>query len=464
VISRTVIARLHRAIARLLRLTISLVVLPVSFASAQDEFQRGIIWEDNRYNALPAEYGAQATLPPAKSLRSFYPRVVIQPKSDNTGVSWATIWNARTAAEAIACNITDPAKIKDIAFSPAYNYGLVKKNADCQEAISLIDLLESLVKNGSPYFSEFPEFCPTAVPGDIYPLARSKKLSGYFKLFNTTDEMNVKVKSVKNALLSSNAVVGGMICPPSFHFAQEFWQPREPQADPSHGGHAVCIVGYDDTKFGGAFEVVNTWGKSWGVQGYSWIRYKDFADYFLYAFGLFQVGSASCNVPFEAGVVFNQISGEEMRVQVEGAEGQYKFWRSYPTGTTFTIQMNSNVPAYVYCFGMDPANQFFPLFPRLSSTVPISFSPLRAPDDLPAITLTDPPGKNNIYFIFSPSQIDLNACISKLTGRKVVTPNDVRAALSSNAEAVKWNTREPGFSGSLKGPVVMQVFLEQTRK
>jgi len=442
---------------------ISFIVLPINFALAQNEFQRGMIWEDNRYNALPVEYGDQVTFPPTRSLRSYYPKVVIQPKSDNTGVAWAAIWNARTAAEAIACNQTDPNKITDIAFSPAYNYRLIKKKADCQEAVSIIDLLESMVENGSPYFSEFREFCPQEVPADIYPLARAKKLSGYFKLFNTTDEMNVKVKSVKNAILSGNPVIGGMICPPSLRLATEFWQPREPEPDLSYGGHAVCIVGYDDTRFGGAFEVVNTWGKDWGVQGYSWIRYKDFADHFRYTFGLFQVGSASCNVPFEAKVSFNLVSGDEMHVQEEGVEGQYKFSKPYPTGTTFTIRLTSNFPAYVYCFGIDPANEFFPLFPRSKSTVPISFSTVHVPDDLPAITLTDPPGKNNLYFIFSPSAIDMTKVMTTLKGRKVSTPNDVRMALSFAAASVKWSNGDLSFSGNLATPVVMQVLLEQIK-
>lgn len=37
------------------------------------------------------------------------------------------------------------------------------------------------------------------------------------------------------------------------------------------GGHAVCLVGYDDAK--GAFLVRNSWGKDWGVAGYFWMSY-----------------------------------------------------------------------------------------------------------------------------------------------------------------------------------------------
>ena len=40
-------------------------------------------------------------------------------------------------------------------------------------------------------------------------------------------------------------------------------------------GHAMCIVGFDDTKFGGAFEIVNSWGDDWANGGYIWIRYDD---------------------------------------------------------------------------------------------------------------------------------------------------------------------------------------------
>jgi len=54
------------------------------------------------------------------------------------------------------------------------------------------------------------------------------------------------------------------------------------------GGHAVLIVGYDDNKVStnikdptnkelkGAFKIRNSWGTTWGDQGYGWIPY----DYF----------------------------------------------------------------------------------------------------------------------------------------------------------------------------------------
>jgi hypothetical protein len=48
------------------------------------------------------------------------------------------------------------------------------------------------------------------------------------------------------------------------------------------GGHANCIVGYDDslmTSDGpGAFRVVNSWGTSWGDNGYYWMSYQAAID------------------------------------------------------------------------------------------------------------------------------------------------------------------------------------------
>ena len=41
-------------------------------------------------------------------------------------------------------------------------------------------------------------------------------------------------------------------------------------------GHAVLCIGYDNDKFGvGALKLVNSWGKDWGQEGISWIKYPD---------------------------------------------------------------------------------------------------------------------------------------------------------------------------------------------
>ncbi len=47
----------------------------------------------------------------------------------------------------------------------------------------------------------------------------------------------------------------------------------KPSVESILGGHAVTIVGYDDTKFGGSFRVHNSWGDKWGDNGGCWMKY-----------------------------------------------------------------------------------------------------------------------------------------------------------------------------------------------
>ena len=112
-------------------LAILALVLTSYTSEQQPTFNRGLVWENNRYNLLPIVYPSSSVLPSAKSLKQYYPRVVIESRLDVMGVAWAAMWNARTAAEAIACNQTNATDILKFAFAPAYNYALVRKGGDC---------------------------------------------------------------------------------------------------------------------------------------------------------------------------------------------------------------------------------------------------------------------------------------------------------------------------------------------
>jgi hypothetical protein len=46
-----------------------------------------------------------------------------------------------------------------------------------------------------------------------------------------------------------------------------------PPLTPADVNHAIVLVGWDDTKGGGAWLARNSWGKAWGEQGYAWVPY-----------------------------------------------------------------------------------------------------------------------------------------------------------------------------------------------
>lgn len=55
---------------------------------------------------------------------------------------------------------------------------------------------------------------------------------------------------------------------------QELWEPSGmDESQMGMGGHAMCVIGYDDRKFGGAFQIMNSCeyvGTEWGSLGTVW--------------------------------------------------------------------------------------------------------------------------------------------------------------------------------------------------
>src|SRR3989304_216353 len=72
-----------------------------------------------------------------------------------------------------------------------------------------------------------------------------------------------KTKFVKKSIAEGRPVVIAIDCPPSFSYAGEFWNPKEDEYKNWGRGHGITVVGYDENKFGGAFELINSWGTYW---------------------------------------------------------------------------------------------------------------------------------------------------------------------------------------------------------
>src|SRR6185436_7127394 len=61
---------------------------------------------------------------------------------------------------------------------------------------------------------------------------------------------------------------------------------------PGFGGHAMCVIGYDDYKFGseGGFQLMNSWTSKWGKNGLAWVRYSDFKHFAREAYAVYPQG------------------------------------------------------------------------------------------------------------------------------------------------------------------------------
>lgn len=106
-----------------------------------------------------------------------------------------------------------------------------------------------------------------------YADAIKRRVTGYQRCINFT--------AVKNAVALGNPVIIGFDVYESFETGS--WQNSGgtglmpyPNVNREQllGGHAVCIVGYNDNLAGGRFICRNSWGTSWADRGYFYMPYQ----------------------------------------------------------------------------------------------------------------------------------------------------------------------------------------------
>lgn len=121
-----------------------------------------------------------------------------------------------------------------------------------------------------PYDSSLDESDPYRPPSGIKPGEKGWYRIGIRKVRCTVD-------SVRRELSSGRIVALGVLLTYGFYRPVANWIPAPTAGEGSLGGHAVAIVGYDDAagrpKQGGLL-VRNSWGDSWGDQGYGWLPYS----------------------------------------------------------------------------------------------------------------------------------------------------------------------------------------------
>jgi hypothetical protein len=103
-----------------------------------------------------------------------------------------------------------------------------------------------------------------------YAEALTRKVTGYSRCTNFT--------AVKNALAAGNPVTIGFNVYASFEGNLNNTTGMMPypnvRTEQYLGGHAVCLVGYNDNLNGGRFIARNSWGTNWGDRGYFYMPYQ----------------------------------------------------------------------------------------------------------------------------------------------------------------------------------------------
>lgn len=443
------------------------------FSQVEDEYGTGLIFDDAAYEQVPKKatltrslYGS---LPSKASLKKYCPAPLSQ-GSYGTCVGWSTAFCAFTIVEAMSNNWTKT-QIDANTYSPGFVYNQIKSSSDvnCKYGSSISDALDLMKTKGVPKKKDMEESCPSSIPYSVFNKAANYKIKDYAKLFDNYSNQHTKIQSVKKSLSEGKPVVIGMKCPDSFNKPKGYWVPTE-NPNNNYGGHAMCVIGYDDSKYGGAFEIQNSWGNWWGNGGYIWIKYDDFEDWVKYAYEMIHFAKKNVVIEeeynqFAGALRFVQSTGYDMKASYKSTH--YKMNKPYKSGTKFRIYISNNEPAFVYAFGTDATLKVFPVFPhspKISAALNYKKNDVAIPDEDHFIEMDNTVGTDYLCVLYSLNPLNIGDIHRKVES---AYGSDFYAKIKSamggklvNKKDIKFSYNNVSFSAKSKDKSVVAILVE----
>ncbi len=310
-------------------------------------------------------------LPEAANLQRFCPTPQNQ-GSQGSCVAWSSAFAAHTILEAARTG----KQPNEVAFSPSFMYNQIGLEG-CQGSY-IIRAMEFMTKRGDVPYDQFPytdQDCERQPDNRLQQQAAQYRMRGFNRLSLGDRNDAVDLRAIKENLAQGAPVVIGMMVGQSFMqpmMGQDLWVPANgDRSMMGFGGHAMCVVGYDDMKYGGSFLIMNSWGQEWGTNGFAWVRYGDFQTYVREAYGVNPMHAGNENAQqfaCEVGLVSVQYNGKKT---VAGdyiglrSIGGNRFETTAPVrpGDKFKMELKNTTECYVYVFGKEVDGTSYTLFP-----------------------------------------------------------------------------------------------------
>lgn len=401
----------------------------VNVLVAQQKYPTGCLIDEATYLKTPmvAHQLTRNLLPSKVSLRAYCPTAQSQ-QPYNTCVGWSTAYNGLTTLKALAMNANGSAIEFDEAFSPSYVYNAVRKHNDCESSAYIHEALD-FISNGCLKLSEFPFDCSVEVDEGYKTKAIEQsqefRLTNYHRLMNYNTLEDADMTKIKRSVHEKKIVVIAFECFSSFQDLgadNNVWEGME---DSRMGNHALIIIGYDDEMAGGAFEVMNSWGASWGDNGFGWITYDQMRKYCKGAYEMSAELTSSKRMPdveekeynLVAEIKFIKDSGEEMKSGFSRSQQQFRLINGYRSGTRFRINLANDDEAYMYVLGADASGEVAQLFPHNNNTsafLPYTTNEIALPSERHFIKMDDKPGTGVICVLYSKIPIDISTIKQKI--------------------------------------------------
>ena len=466
-----------------LLLAFSHIVISVSGQDAV--YRTGLIEDDEAYSKIPLK-ATLATrdytvLPPSYSLLQFCPKVGSQ-GDHGTCTAWSTTYAARTIAEAVKWGWKDKDTITREAFAPLSTYAQIKNGSDknCDRGVNMSSALNLLKNNGAPKLRSFNVACAEFVPNVVKEEAKKYLIDDYSRLFGGFEKVaeNDKIYKVKKSLSQDCPVLICMNLLESFTRAIDVWEP----SGKLYGYHAMCVIGYDDNKAGGAFQIMNSWGEYWGNKGFIWVKYSDFTKYVDFAFEMYvkktryQENIDEKKEPKPTPIVntMNELKGSmylklttgeiiTQKLKTSDELPIYQAKGKYLSGTKFRLYISNNAPAYVYVIASDLDNNVTKLFPtgNVNASLNYSYNNIVLPDEEDPRNIyyfDNNAGKDYFCVIYAAKELPIDNIIGRVIAAPGSFPQKIRSALNDNglvkSTDIIYKKNEIAFETLTKGNVV----------
>ncbi|MEY4571620.1 MAG: hypothetical protein RLZ10_831 [Bacteroidota bacterium] len=273
---------IHKSLFSIILICIIFLILPGNFKSQDFSASNNIFSKNTQTNGTLLNISRDQILTQEKtnrlnddvlsfSLESYLPEIGDQGDIGSC-VGWATTYYAFTLVKRIEKGLNSP------VYSPlsTYNrYCYEKKKNPTSGGAEIDACLTILREKGSPTMDEY-EFPYGAIDNRKKPY--QEKLHDFHRLQpKNIDQIKSYLRNNCPVVIGMQVFAGGKGTSLNSKFLDENGVIKIENFSTSFAvaGHALCIVGYDDRISGGAFKIVNSWGKDWGRNGFCWIRYSD---------------------------------------------------------------------------------------------------------------------------------------------------------------------------------------------
>ncbi len=405
-----------------------------------DPFSMGASLSEERFDQAqvfePLAYGfGENRLPERVTLEKYAPQRLHQ-GNQGSCVGWASAYAARTILQARASGNSP----NQLSFSPAYLYNQIRLSG-CEGAY-MLDAMKAMSQNGAMPFQQFgydDSDCSRVPNSQEIERGRQYRIKGYNRLTVGAEDYKPDILAIKQNLAQGAPVVIGMMVGGSFMsgmLGREVWRPT--QSDYSmrgFGGHAMCVIGYDDNKEGGSFQLMNSWSEDWGNQGLAWIRYADFERFTKEAYGLYPMGNTDQQNANKMQVKFGLLdqASQSLIALTQKDELTFKTVKPLKKGDKFKVAITNSIECYTYVFGQETDGTSYVLFPYTDKHSPYCgiVGTRVFPKDY-SMTLDQVGNKDFIAILVSKKELDYKSLNQAITAsRQQGYSNKLKEALSN---------------------------------